>query len=96
MNRAAQMDSVPGNEIQEIKRKFVNADYLLRFINSVIKQFIQKCSEMDDFVITPGLFKIPKKLVLMEMPYIIDKMKLLQSSLSKSLMGLQKAYMIYI
>ena len=36
------MDSVPGNEIPKIKRKFVDADYSLTFINSVIKQFSQK------------------------------------------------------
>ena len=69
LNRAACMASVPGNEIPEIKRKFINADYPPRFINSVIKQFSQKTSEIDDFIKPPTLFQIPKKVVLVEIPH---------------------------
>lgn len=49
------MTSVPGNEIPEIKRKFINAK--------------QKSSEMNDSVITFGLFVISNKLVLVKIPY---------------------------
>ena len=35
----------------------------------MIKQFRQKSSEKDDFIIHPSLFEIPKKVVLVEIPY---------------------------
>ena len=54
---------------KEIKRKFLNADYSSRFINSVIQQFSQKSSEMDDFIIPPSLFEILEKVFLVEIPY---------------------------
>ena len=54
---------------KEIKRKFLNADYSSRFISSVIHQFSQKSSEMDDFIIPPSLFEISEKVVLVEIPY---------------------------
>ena len=41
LNRTADIASVPGNEIPQIKCKLLNADYPRRFINSVIKQFSQ-------------------------------------------------------
>ena len=41
VNRTADIASVPGNEIPQIKCKLLNADYPHRFINSVIKQFSQ-------------------------------------------------------
>ena len=41
LNRTADIASVPGNEIPQIKCKLLNADYPHRFINSVIKQFSQ-------------------------------------------------------
>ena len=41
LNRTADIASVPGNEISQIKCKLLNADYPHRFINSVIKQFSQ-------------------------------------------------------
>ena len=67
------MTSVPGNEIPEIKRKFINAK--------------QKSSEMNDSVITFGLFVISNKLVLVKY-HIAHKMMLLQGDLSKSMRNL--------
>ena len=46
LDRPAGMARVPGHEIPEIEHKFINAGCPLRFINSVIKQFSQKSSEM--------------------------------------------------
>ena len=57
------MDSVPGNEIPEIKRNSLNYDYSLRFINSVIQQFRQKSNEKEDFVILTSLFEIPNTIL---------------------------------
>ena len=69
LNRATHIASVPGHEIPEIKRKFLNADYLIRFINSVIKQFIQKSSKIDDFIIPPSFFWNPEESSLSGKPY---------------------------
>ena len=69
LNRATRMVSAPGNKILEIKHKFLNAVCPLRFINSVIKQFSQNSSEMDDFIIPPSLFETPQKVVILEIPY---------------------------
>ena len=68
LNRTADIASVPGNEIPQIKCKLLNADYPHRFINSVIKQFSQIFIEVDDFIIPPSLFEAPKKAVLLEIP----------------------------
>ena len=59
LDRVAHMDSIPRNKIAEIKCKFLNDDYPFRFIISVIKQFRQKSSEKDDFIILPSLIGIP-------------------------------------
>ena len=65
------MDNVPRNEIPEIKHKFLNGDYPLKFINSVIKQFRQKSREKDDFTIPPSLFEIQKRIILVEILYCL-------------------------
>ena len=65
------MDSVPRNEIPKIKHKFLNDDYPLKFINSVIKQFRQKSREKDDFTIPPSLFEIQKRIILVEILYCL-------------------------
>ena len=96
LNAATRMVSVPGNEIPEIKRKFLNIDYPLRFINSVIKQFSQKSSEMDDFIVPSNWFEIPKKIVFLEIPCCPKNIKLLQSDLPKGLMNLQIFHMVYV
>ena len=41
----------------------------LRFIKSATKQFSQKFSEVGDFIISPSLFEIANKIVLVEIPY---------------------------
>ena len=65
------MDSVPRSEIPKIKHKFLNGDYPLKFINSVIKQFRQKSREKDDFIIPPNLFEIQKRIILEEILYCL-------------------------
>ena len=96
LDAATRMVSVPGNEIPEIKRKFLSTDYPLRFINSVIKQFSQKSSEMDDFIVPSSLFEILKKIVFLEIPCFPKNIKLLQSDLPKGLMNLQIFHMVYV
>ena len=53
----------------KIKQKFLNADYPYRFINSVINNFQKKSDGTDDYIIPPGFFDIPKKVVLVDIPY---------------------------
>ena len=57
-------------EIPLIKKKFVKADYPLRFISSVINQF-QKGKDYGDesFVIPPDFFGIAKHFMSIEIPY---------------------------
>ena len=45
LNRALRISSCLKDEISKIRQKFLNADYQLRFTNSVIKQFNDKLSE---------------------------------------------------
>ena len=54
------MDSIPRNKNPEFKREFLNDGFPFRFINRMIKQFKQKSSEKDDFIILPSLIGIPK------------------------------------
>ena len=49
--------------------KFLNADYPHKFINSIINNFQEKSEETDDDIIPPGFFDVPKKVVLVDIPY---------------------------
>ena len=70
-HRAVRVVSIFTEEIPTIKRKFLNVEYPPRFANSVIRQFIEKCSDntQDDYDIPPYFFDIPKPLVLAEIRY---------------------------
>ena len=71
LNRELRISSSLKEEISKIRQKFLNADYLLRFINSVIKQSNEKLSETsneeDDYILPPNLFA--KRVILIEVPY---------------------------
>ena len=51
LNRAARIASTFTEEISAMKRKFLNADYSPRFVNSVIRKFNEKCNgnTQDDY-----------------------------------------------
>ena len=55
-------------EIKVIKRKFGNADYSPKFLNSVIHQFFTRKNN-DSFIIPPDLFEESKPFILVEIPY---------------------------
>ena len=59
--------------MSKIRRKFVNADYPLRFVNSVIKQLNDKLSEKwneeDDHILPLNFFEIKKQVILIKIPY---------------------------
>ena len=69
LNRATRIASFPAYEIPKIKQKFLNADYPHKFINSVINNFQEKSEETDNYIIPPGFFDFPKKVVLVDIPY---------------------------
>ena len=69
LNRVTRIGSFPADEIPKIKQKFLNADYPHKFINSVIDNFQEKSEETDDYIIPPGFFDVPKKVVLVDIPY---------------------------
>ena len=57
-------------EILQIKEKFMEADYPLRFINSVANEFQKgKKSGDESFIIPPSLFEITKPFIFIEIPY---------------------------
>ena len=64
-------------EITLIKEKFMNVDYPLHFINSIVNEF-QKGKECGDesFIIPTSLFGIAKPLTFVEIPYCeLNEMK---------------------
>ena len=73
MNRALRISSCLSNEISKIRQKFLKADYPIRFINSVIKQFNDKLSEKsyeeDDSILPPEVFEVKNQVILIEVPY---------------------------
>ena len=69
LNRATRIASFPADEIPKIKQKFFNADYPCRIINGVINKFHGKPERTDDYVIPAGFFDVPKKIILVDIPY---------------------------
>ena len=73
LNRALLISSCLKDEISKIRQKFLIADYPLRFISSIIKQFSNKVSEKsneeDDYILPPDFFEIKKHVILIEIPY---------------------------
>ena len=64
-------------EASLIKKRFQNAGYPQRFINSVISQFYDRVqtkenTEEDDYIIPPNVFDLPKPFLLIELPYCED------------------------
>ena len=61
LNRALRISSCLNDEISKIRQKCLNADYPLRFINSVIKQLSDKLNEKsieeDDYILPPDFLK---------------------------------------
>ena len=55
-------------DIKVIKRRFLNADYPPKFLNSVIHQFFTPKNN-DSFIIPPDLFEESKPFILAEIPY---------------------------
>ena len=73
LNRALRISSCLKDGISKIRKKFLNADYPLRFISSVMKQFNGKSSEKskqeDDYILQSDFFEIKKQVILIEVPY---------------------------
>ena len=73
LNRALRISSCLNDEISKIRQKCLNADYPLRFINSVIKQLSDKLSEKsieeDDYILPPDFFEIKEQVILIAVPY---------------------------
>ena len=68
-NRATRIANFLAHEIPKIKQKFINADYPFRLINNAIIKFEEKLDETFHYIILPGLFHLPKKVVLVNIPY---------------------------
>ena len=69
------------DEITTIRKKFVDCDYPVRFVNSVINDFNKKENQTntedneDDFIIPPYFFIEEKPFLLLYLPYCINNEK---------------------
>ena len=73
LHRAKRMATNLDNQLV-IKRKFLAADYPHRFINSVINTFIEKENKKEEeYLIPQNVFKIPKPVILIEIPFFCEK-----------------------
>ena len=71
-----------------IRNKFKSAGYPIRFVNSAIHAFTAvQANEDIEFIITPWLFEIKKKISHVEHP-IVSRMKAHLNNLLKSLISL--------
>ena len=70
LHRSKRISSKFDKEIPLIKEEFLKADYLLRFINSVVNEFQmgKDCGD-ESFIIPPSLFEIAKPFIFVEIPY---------------------------
>ena len=60
------------NEVTMIKNKFKSAGYPMHFVNSVIHEFTTAQTNEDiEFILSPWLFEVRKKIVLVELPYCL-------------------------
>ena len=83
LHRAKRISSNFNSEIVKIKQKFSNAGYPQRFIWSNINNFTNKSLEETEYIIPPWLFKIPKKFMLIELPYCHQNEKISHHFLTK-------------
>ena len=75
LHRAYRISSNFAQEIVEIKAKVTKAGFPEKFTESVIRDFMQKISPPEynihgnDFIIPPGFFDLPKKFIMVELPF---------------------------
>ena len=72
-------------EVTEIRKKFLKANYPIRFINSVINQFNTRRTntEPDEYIIPPGFFEVPKPTVWVELPFCVTNETSVKRFISK-------------
>ena len=69
--RAKRITSNLDNELIIIKKKFLEADYPRKFINSVINTFIENENKKEEYLIPQNLFEIPKSVTLTEILFCV-------------------------
>ena len=74
LHRAGNIASNIKEEIQTTRKKFIKADYLRPFVNSVINQYNNKTKEQqidneDGYIIPPYLFEEEKPFILLKLPF---------------------------
>ena len=70
--RAKRIASNLDNELVIIKKKFYAADYLHKFINSIINTFIEKENvKEEEYLISPNFFETPKPVILIEILFCV-------------------------
>ena len=70
LHRSKRISSNFDEEIPLIKKKFMKANYPLRFINSIVNEFQNgKACGDESFIIQTNLFETAKPLIFVEIPY---------------------------
>ena len=74
LSRASKIATNFQHEIEQIRTKFKNAGYPPRFIECVIRNFREKARQkeadvVDEYIIPPNFFDIPKPFILLEIPF---------------------------
>ena len=57
------------DEVKHIKSKFLRADYPLRFVDSIIRNFLSENDVEESFIIPPNLFDEDKPFLLIDIPF---------------------------
>ena len=88
MYRAKRISTDFENELKEIRAKYRTAQFPPRFVESVIREFkvreqTKNVNEEVDYIIPPWLFEIPKRFILLELPFCIENEKTAKRFLSK-------------
>lgn len=69
-----------------IRKKFRNANFPSRFVESAINQFQDRFTnntDDDEFIIPPNFFDLPKPFILLEVPFCEENEKVSKSFISK-------------
>ena len=69
MDRSRKIASIFDIEIKAIEVKCNTAEYLQRFIESVIRDFITPTDRDESFIIPPNILAVKKPFLLLEIPY---------------------------
>ena len=69
LHRSKRISMNFADEVKHIKSKFLRADYPLRFVDSIIRNFLSENDVEESFIIPPNLFDEDKLFLLIDIPF---------------------------